>query len=614
MEELKRFQGSAFDEFSRKRLIEDRDTILELTAKIQELQLEINCMNDSRDFQDAESERSGHSHVASQPVFFPPFRDLGGMLSRSIGMPSRSDKPPDIWDTHGSSGNVLLNPTASSSAPYPQGFNPWISTCQNTHHRMEWVNAKHQTQFRIRDASQDRQPEIHSTLVREDSQIIGAEQQRLQISDFNVDKFPCPATFVCWKIWFKTEVCTCSQILTEAVHWIKEVEMVESVDDLKSSCSVRGIQMPNLEVLDAKIATESSMKPSSQVRSDWRNEKPKKGPFPSWRTDLRVLPGHWSQRFCRELCRPIYKCSSKWRDYHKLLTMVKRSVEQNLRTKNFEARNGNYETAAMVKNGTKQRGQRNLGDCWHWETNGQCVKGDNCNFRHDMSKHAKATQPWANIIENPKSQRKKSQWWRMSRWPCKDCVKGSCNNSLCERWHPPECLFHKSENGCTLGKSARSHIARLMISRRKGPKRLMTKVLWLCWERNWQEKESVSDACHDRPGEPGQRRDTKLGQNSSKRHISGARQLGCVFQDITPPKSILRKSTDMPKPIQRVKFQKAIARHTKIRHQNPSVTFVQVNLMSVAPTLRNLRIVHKKRQSGKSKVPAKQRGSWPKMC
>ena len=41
---------------------------------------------------------------------------------------------------------------------------------------------------------------------------------------------------------------------TEALLWIKEVEMVESVDDLKSSCSVREIQMPNFEVLDAKIA------------------------------------------------------------------------------------------------------------------------------------------------------------------------------------------------------------------------------------------------------------------------------------------------------------------------------------------------------------------------
>ena len=37
--------------------------------------------------------------------------------------------------------------------------------------------------------------------------------------------------------------------------WIKEVEMVDSVDDLKPSCSLRGIRMPDFEVLDAKIAS-----------------------------------------------------------------------------------------------------------------------------------------------------------------------------------------------------------------------------------------------------------------------------------------------------------------------------------------------------------------------
>ena len=37
--------------------------------------------------------------------------------------------------------------------------------------------------------------------------------------------------------------------------WIKDVEMVESVDDLKISCSVRGTRMPDFEVLDAKIAS-----------------------------------------------------------------------------------------------------------------------------------------------------------------------------------------------------------------------------------------------------------------------------------------------------------------------------------------------------------------------
>ena len=81
-------------------------------------------------------------------------------------------------------------------------------------------------------------------------------------------------------------------------------------------------------------------------------------------------------------------------DYHRLKTMVKRSVEQEIRNKNFGARNGNYERHALVKNqGTKQRGERILGDCWQWKANGQCVKGDKCSFRHDANKRGKSTQP-----------------------------------------------------------------------------------------------------------------------------------------------------------------------------------------------------------------------------
>ena len=81
-------------------------------------------------------------------------------------------------------------------------------------------------------------------------------------------------------------------------------------------------------------------------------------------------------------------------DDHRLKTMVKRSIEQDLRNKIFGARNGNYERNAVVENqGTKQHGQRILGDCWQWEANGQCSKGDNCSFRHDVNKRAKMTQP-----------------------------------------------------------------------------------------------------------------------------------------------------------------------------------------------------------------------------
>ena len=83
----------------------------------------------------------------------------------------------------------------------------------------------------------------------------GADQQRLQISDLHFDKFPTPATFACWKIRFKTEVCTCSQFPTEAMQRTKEVELVDSVDELRSSSSISGISMPNFEVLDARIAS-----------------------------------------------------------------------------------------------------------------------------------------------------------------------------------------------------------------------------------------------------------------------------------------------------------------------------------------------------------------------
>ena len=61
------------------------------------------------------------------------------------------------------------------------------------------------------------------------------EQPRKQVSEMRFDKFPDPATFLRWKTSFYTEVRSCSGFPLEAVHWIKEVEMVDSVDDLKSS-------------------------------------------------------------------------------------------------------------------------------------------------------------------------------------------------------------------------------------------------------------------------------------------------------------------------------------------------------------------------------------------
>ena len=124
IQELRKFQSSTFDTHARRKLIEDQNTIMELSGRLQELQNEVNCMNDSKDFQDAESVRSGNSHVTSQPMLFPKHPIPEGLLRPSFVSPRRKEGLPDIWDTPGLSGNVFANPHASSSALYPQELNP----------------------------------------------------------------------------------------------------------------------------------------------------------------------------------------------------------------------------------------------------------------------------------------------------------------------------------------------------------------------------------------------------------------------------------------------------------------------------------------------------------
>ena len=163
---------------------------------------------------------------------FTPFQNPGGMLCLFLGMPSRREGPPSIWDTHGFSGNVFANPQASSSSPCPGGINPWISYVSE--HTSPHVMSESQTP--VQDQRCHSGPSAKSSDIPSEGDSLkdfGADQQRLQISELHFDKFTTSATFSCWKIRFKTEVCTCSQFPTEAMQWIKEVEMVDSVDDLK---------------------------------------------------------------------------------------------------------------------------------------------------------------------------------------------------------------------------------------------------------------------------------------------------------------------------------------------------------------------------------------------
>ena len=385
------------------------------------------------------------------------------------------------------------------------------------------------------------------------------------------------------------------------------------MDDLKSSCSTRGIRTPDFEELDAKIAsalfriihnTRFKKKISLEEEKAQKEDRFLQGrqiayliyeyfpvtgandsvenyadlfTFVLRNDDIQEFDSKWDEILLSmtqipsdDILEGLYKLrireSEKLKtvlelynmeihqnkagpDYHRLKTMVKRSIEQNLRMKNFGARNRNFETSAVVKNqGTKQREQRTLGDCWQWKANGQCFKGDNCSFRHGMNKRAKSTQPnpspRSSTQQNVKnasrtrSPRGRSPSGKMARLPCKDYFKGTCTTPFCEKWHPPECLFYKSEIGCRFG-----------------------------------EKCSYA---HRHVDEQPSKRSKKNGDKSAVAMLKSTRQLGCVFQVMEPPKSssILRKSSNILKPVRCVRFTKAVLRHANIQDQKPSLGMV----------------------------------------
>ena len=207
------------------------------------------------------------------------------------------------------------------------------------------------------------------------------------------------------------------------------MEVVDSVDELNSSSSVRGIRLPDFEVLDGKIAsalnqiiqnTRFKRRVSLEEQKAQREDRFLRGRQIAYliyeyfrvtgandsvendadlftialrNDDFQEFDSKWDgilssmtkiplDDILEGLYKPGIRESEKLKtvlelydleiyqkkagpDYHRLKTMVKRSFEQDLRNRNFGARNGNYERNAVVKNqGTKQRAQRILGDCW----------------------------------------------------------------------------------------------------------------------------------------------------------------------------------------------------------------------------------------------------------
>ena len=173
-------------------------------------------------------------------------------------------------------------------------------------------------------------------------------------------------------------------------------------------------------------------------------------------------------------------------DYHRLKTMVKRSTKQNIRIKNFEARNGNYERNAVVNSDNKEL-QEIVGS---GKPTGSVRKETivvsvtiliNVQKQHSRIRlQILSCSRVREMRREPEVPEARVPVEECFDGPCKDYLKGTCTNSFCEKWHPPECLYYKSEKDADLGKSALMHMARLKNSPAKGLKRMVTKVQRLC--------------------------------------------------------------------------------------------------------------------------------------
>ena len=161
------------------------------------------------------------------------------------------------------------------------------------------------------------------------------------------------------------------------------------------------------------------------------------------------------------------------------------------------------------------------------------------------------------------SQRQKPKWENGST-AVQGLPQRNLHHSILWKWHPPECLFYKSENGCRFGeKCSYAHRQVDELPSKRGLKRMVTKVQWL-----------------------------------------------------EPPKSssILRRSSNTLKPIRFVRFNKAVVRHANILDQNPSPGMISTG----DPHQRNANAPKFEYRSQEEtewqeRCAVKQRGGWPKI-
>ena len=100
-------------------------------------------------------------------------------------------------------------------------------------------------------------------------------------------------------------------------------------------------------------------------------------------------------RFCSASNCIGYVRPRKWSNFsnakQRLRSVVRRHIDQNIRTRNFKARNERIETGSLVKSqqGREASVERKVGKCRQWKGTGQCARGDSCSFSHESTRGQK---------------------------------------------------------------------------------------------------------------------------------------------------------------------------------------------------------------------------------
>ena len=454
MGEMKRAEEIRVDEVSVQKLREIHETIQQLTSQWQKMQEQMNSMGDPGEFQEVES---NYSAIVLR------FQSACNDSKFSFHGEPRQRLLLDTWNTSGLQENFFLVINVLRlihTEIIIKGIHPcapqreWRSIPQATRTGTLFARDDKQNRDTIPMPTFARRPSSVSSLIPVEfpqNSMVGLQRQ--QISELQFDKFFNPQSFLVWKIRFKNQVITCSDFPSEAMLWIKEVELVDSLEELMSSRFVSGTNFPNFEVLDAKIASAlNKIIQNSQFKKVSLEEQKAQKEDRFWRGRqfsfmindyFLVIGGHdtvldyadffsvtlhhdniqefdtrWdevllsvskipSDDVLESLCKLRIRESAQLKnvlelydmeihqktsvlDYQKLKTIVKRSIDQELRVRNFDVRHGRIETGAVVKNrkgmSSVEGGEKVL--LTSGKKKGQCSKGDHCSFRHQSDDRA----------------------------------------------------------------------------------------------------------------------------------------------------------------------------------------------------------------------------------